>query len=69
MSEAQRNEYPSEVKRDDVDSVVSVRCVGVDNKQHVFEPHKDKTLCGIKIKRKKLLKNDWGLFSCYSCTY
>jgi len=52
-----------------VEPVVSVRCVGVDNKQHVCEPHEDTCICGVKVKRKKLLKYDGLLFSCYECTY
>ena len=49
--------------------VVMVLCVGVDYKQHVCEPHKDKCKCGVQVKRKKLLKNDYDLFSCYECTF
>ncbi len=52
-----------------IKSVVSVRCVGVDNKQHECEPHRDTCICGVKVKRKKLLKYDYRLFSCYECTY
>jgi hypothetical protein len=52
-----------------VEPVVMLRCVGVDNKQHTCEPHKDTCYCGVKVKRKKLLKNDGLLFSCYECTY
>lgn len=47
-----------------------VECIGVDDLIHVCEPHKDVCKCGIKVKRKKLLKNDFVLlYSCYECTY
>lgn len=47
-----------------------IDCIGFDNKIHVCEPHKDVCKCGIKVKRKKLLKNDFVLlYSCYACTY
>ena len=46
-----------------------VMCVGVDNKQHAFTPHEQLTTCGSKIKRKKQLRDDWKLFSCYECTF
>lgn len=52
-----------------VEAVVSIDCAGVDNKQHMCEPHKSTCLCGVAVKRKKLLKNDRLLFSCYECTY
>lgn len=44
-------------------------CVGVDNKKHVYKLGENKCECGVKIKRKKMLKNDWQLLSCYECTY
>lgn len=50
-------------------AAVMLACVGVDNKQHVCEAHKKECACGVKVKRKKLLKNDHKLFSCYECTY
>lgn len=59
----------SEAKQSDLTELLFVDCVGVDNRQHVCEPHKEKTKCGIKIKRKKLLRDDWMLFNCYECTY
>jgi len=48
---------------------VIVRCIGVDNKQHQCEPNKDTCLCGISVKRKKCLRDDYMLSSCYKCTY
>lgn len=47
----------------------TIRCIGVDNKQHICKPESDECNCGVKIKRKKLLKYDYKLFSCYDCTY
>lgn len=44
-------------------------CIGADNKKHICKSHEKETLCGIAIKRKILLKNDYILFSCYECTY
>lgn len=46
-----------------------IRCVGIDNKQHVCLPNSIVCKCGVKVKRKKLLKNEHKLFSCYECTY
>ena len=53
----------------DLTPLLYVDCIGVDNKQHVCEPHKDECKCGVKVKRKKLIRDDWRLFSCYECTY
>jgi len=46
-----------------------IECVAVDDKQHVCIPESDKTKCGLRVKRKSLLKNDHKLFSCYECTF
>ena len=64
---SKENETPT--VRNPVEAVVSVRCIGVDNRQHECEPHKDTCLCGVKVKRKKPLRDDYKLFSCYECTY
>ena len=47
----------------------SIKCVGSDNKQHICKAHEQKTHCGIDVKRKKLLRDDYKLFSCYECTF
>ena len=44
-----------------------VRCVGVDKKKHLFFPECNLTYCGIGIKRKKLLRDDYKLFLCSCC--
>lgn len=46
-----------------------IECVGVDDKLHVCLPESKVCKCGVSVKRKKLLKNDYKLFSCYTCTY
>ena len=46
-----------------------IPCVGIDNLQHVCLPWEETCKCGVKVKRKKLLKNDYRLFFCYECTY
>ena len=46
-----------------------IECVGVDDRRHVCLPESDVCECGVKVKRKKLLTNDWRLFACYPCTY
>ena len=46
-----------------------VRCVGIDNKRHVCLPESKICKCGVAIKRKKLLRDDYKLFSCYECAY
>lgn len=58
-------------ERAEENSVLSdgVRCVGIDNKQHTCDPTKDVTSCGISIRRKKFLPNNYKLYSCYECTY
>jgi hypothetical protein len=47
---------------------VIIDCVGVDNKLHRCEPHKNTTKCGIKVKSKKDVKRG-ELHGCYECTY
>lgn len=49
--------------------ITLISCIGVDNKKHVCEPYKETTKCGVKVKRKKELKNDHKLLGCYECTY
>lgn len=45
-----------------------VECIGVDDLIHICEPHKDKTICGIKVKRKKMLRDDFVVrYSCGGC--
>lgn len=46
-----------------------IRCIGVDNKQHVCLPENSLCKCSVMVKRKKLLRDDHLLFSCYECTY
>lgn len=46
-----------------------IDCIGIDRKQHRCYRWADVTLCGVKVLRKKYLKYDWQLFSCYPCTY
>jgi hypothetical protein len=48
---------------------VLIECIGVDNKRHVCLSDSDTCKCGVKVKRKKLRKNDYKLFSCYACIY
>ena len=47
----------------------TIECIGVDDKRHVCLPEAETCKCGVAIKRKKLLKHDYKLFSCYPCTY
>jgi hypothetical protein len=61
--------YSSRTDGGAVASNDGVRCVGIDNKQHICDPTKDVTSCGIAIRRKKLRPNDHKLYSCYECTY
>lgn len=46
-----------------------IECIGVDNKQHVCQSSGDVCKCGVTVKRKKLLRDDHKLLSCYECTY
>ena len=48
---------------------IFIKCLGKDDKIHVCEPHSEKTLCGVSIKRKKLCKKDFQKYSCYKCSY
>jgi hypothetical protein len=52
---------------DEEGDTVYVPCVGVDNLNHLYEPHKDVTYCGVKIKDKK--PNKKAKLSCWECTY
>jgi len=46
-----------------------IRCIGVDGKLHVCEPHKDTCKCGVKVAIKKSEQNNQQRYSCYECTY
>jgi hypothetical protein len=46
-----------------------IDCIGVDDRKHVCAPDSDICKCGVKVKRKKLLRDDWKKFGCYACTY
>jgi len=49
---------------------IQIECIGADRLKHVYRPHENKTICGVDILRKKLLKNDRiDHFCCYECTY
>ena len=50
-------------------NVKFIPCIGIDNKQHVCESNSEICVCGTKVRRKKMLKRDHLLFSCYECTY
>lgn len=74
VSRNQRRKMKSEETSKAVTPVVVgldrwVRCVGIDNLQHVCVPESDLCMCGVKVKRKKLLRDDYRLNSCYECTY
>lgn len=47
----------------------TTRCLGEDFKIHLCEPHKDVTLCGVKIRSKSVEDSSVKRFSCYECTY
>jgi hypothetical protein len=57
------------VTEEQKDDPKTIRCIGIDNLQHICYPWEDKCLCGVQILRKKLLKNDFELYSCYECTF
>jgi len=65
------------VKLSDAKNIVSdyidkvlIHCIGVDKKIHYCEPHSDKTICGVKVSRKKILSHDYELFYwCCECDY
>lgn len=62
----------SEMSKGDVSmehGVPTISCVGDDGLLHECEPHSDTAVCGCKVVRKKLLRDDWQRFSCYPCTY
>ena len=46
-----------------------IPCIGQDNSRHVCYPWSDTCFCGMPVKRKKLLRDDWELSNCYDCTY
>jgi len=49
---------------------IYINCIGVDDKIHYCEPHKDICVCGVKVRRKKLLSQDYNkYFFCYVCDY
>lgn len=48
---------------------VEIMCIGIDNLQHTCLPHSDVCKCGIPVRRKKLMRDDYQLLSCYECTF
>ncbi len=48
---------------------VEIMCIGIDNLQHTCLPHSDVCKCGVPVRRKKLMRDDYQLLSCYECTY
>lgn len=48
---------------------LGIMCVGVDFQQHNCLPHSNICKCGVVVKRKKLMRDDYQLLSCYECTY
>jgi hypothetical protein len=52
-------------ERNDINRLVA--CIGVDNLQHACYPECDTTFCGVDVKRKKLLRDDWKLYICGNC--
>lgn len=46
-----------------------IECIGADGKLHCCEPHKDVTLCGMKVKSKNIGRDDWKRFWCCECDY
>lgn len=48
---------------------VFIRCIGIDGKQHICEPHKDICKCGVKVDNKKPLRDDYNRCGCYECDY
>lgn len=53
----------------EISEPILIECIGVDNKKHICDPESQTAKCGTLIKRKKLLRDDCKLFSCYECTY
>ena len=48
---------------------IFVMCIGMDGRQHFCLPESDVCKCGMKVKRKKFLRNDSHKLGCYECTY
>lgn len=48
---------------------MTITCIGIDRKQHICDPESKFCKCGVLVLRKKLLKDDHNLFSCYECTF
>lgn len=46
-----------------------ITCIGIDDKLHICYPYEEFCKCGVKVKSKKLSKNDYTRYSCYECTY
>ncbi len=46
-----------------------INCIGIDNLRHVCLPESDICKCGVKVKRKKMLRDDWQRYCCYECCY
>lgn len=49
----------------DKDRLIS--CVGIDELQHVCYPESGTTICGVNIKFKKILRDDWQRYACGHC--
>ena len=48
---------------------VEIMCIGIDNLKHTCLPYSDVCKCGVPVRRKKLMRDDYQLLSCYECTY
>jgi hypothetical protein len=46
-----------------------IPCIGIDNNLHYCSPHKDACLCGVKVKNKKIGRDDWKRYWCGECDY
>ena len=51
------------------ENYVLIDCIGADGVLHKCYAHSKLCKCGMKIKRKYLLREDHKRFSCYECTY
>jgi len=56
-------------KTDYSDIEMYIDCIGIDELHHVCLPESDVCKCGVKVKRKKMLRDDWKKYCCYECTY
>jgi hypothetical protein len=53
-----------------MNNIIYITCIGIDEKLHECEPHKNTCKCGVVVKNKKISLYDYfKRYSCYECKF